>query len=161
MRLPVISQSCAACTRRQLLKGIGFGVATSLVAACSGPGADAVDATPPPPDAQVCGGSDFCIDVTQSQYAALATTNGSALVTAPFGKLIVVRTSATSAAALSPYCTHQGCTVGYRSSNQLLLCPCHGAEFSLNGAVITGPTNTPLPTYPTTVSGNFIIVKLA
>ena len=164
MRLPVISQACATCTRRQLLKGIGVGVATSLVAACTGPGGgDAVDAMPPAPDAtaSTCGTNEFCIDTSQSQYAALATTDGSAFVSTPAGKLIVVRTSATAAVALSSRCTHAGCQVGYVASKHFLLCPCHSAEFSLQGSVLQGPTSTPLATYPATVSGTIITIALA
>ena len=33
-----------------------------------------------------------------------------------------------------------GCTVGYSSSNKIIICPCHGSEFEVsNGDVIVGP----------------------
>jgi len=50
--------------------------------------------------------------------------------------------------AYSRICTHAGCEVGYSSSSELLICPCHGAEFdpARNGAPVPGsPTSVPLP----------------
>jgi thiosulfate dehydrogenase [quinone] large subunit len=48
-------------------------------------------------------------------------------------------------------CTHQGCQIDrWDSVNQLLVCPCHGAEFDAasNGAVVAGPARTRLPSLP-------------
>ena len=59
--------------------------------------------------------------------------------------------------AFSAVCTHAGCTVGYDPGQQVILCPCHGAEFSpSSGAVLAGPAPLPLPEYPIVVdpSGN-------
>jgi len=38
---------------------------------------------------------------------------------------------------VSKICTHMGCTLNL--SGNKLLCPCHGAEFSLDGKVLVGP----------------------
>ena len=48
-------------------------------------------------------------------------------------------------------CTHQGCTIdNWDAANQVLICPCHGAEFDAasNGAVVAGPARTRLPSLP-------------
>ena len=47
-------------------------------------------------------------------------------------------------------CTHEGCRVGWDPQDQVMLCPCHGAAFDPtdNGAVLGGPTNTPLQKLP-------------
>jgi thiosulfate dehydrogenase [quinone] large subunit len=38
-------------------------------------------------------------------------------------------------------CPHMGCTVAYSPSADLLVCPCHGSEFTIStGAVIRGPS---------------------
>jgi thiosulfate dehydrogenase [quinone] large subunit len=50
-------------------------------------------------------------------------------------------------------CTHEGCRVGWDARDAVLLCPCHGAAFDPadHGAVLAGPTNTPLPELPIVV----------
>jgi len=53
--------------------------------------------------------------------------------------------------AFSKICTHAGCPVGlYRSTEHVLICPCHQSEFDvLDGArPINGPAARPLPALP-------------
>ncbi|MGH9299054.1 MAG: ubiquinol-cytochrome c reductase iron-sulfur subunit, partial [Acidimicrobiales bacterium] len=48
--------------------------------------------------------------------------------------------------AFSAVCTHAGCTVNYAKSAQQFQCPCHGSIYSaVSGAVLQGPSVTPLP----------------
>ena len=56
-------------------------------------------------------------------------------------------------AAYDAVCTHEGCKVGWDAQDGVMLCPCHGAAFDPNdhGAVLQGPTNTPLPELPIVV----------
>ncbi len=44
--------------------------------------------------------------------------------------------------ALDLTCTHLGCTVTVTPKN--IVCPCHGSQFALDGAVLTGPADRPL-----------------
>jgi thiosulfate dehydrogenase [quinone] large subunit len=68
--------------------------------------------------------------------------------TAPgVGAAALVRLADGSVVAYSRVCTHAGCLVGYDAQSQLLVCPCHGAEFdpSQHAQPIPGsPTSTPL-----------------
>jgi nitrite reductase/ring-hydroxylating ferredoxin subunit len=41
--------------------------------------------------------------------------------------------------AMSRVCTHMGCTLRYDGHDKALVCPCHGAEFDLQGQMTTGP----------------------
>jgi thiosulfate dehydrogenase [quinone] large subunit len=62
------------------------------------------------------------------------------------GPAVLVRLANDSVVAYSRVCTHAGCLVGYDSSQRILYCPCHGAEFDpAHGAsVIRGPASSPL-----------------
>lgn len=46
---------------------------------------------------------------------------------------------AASFKAMSPVCSHAGCEVEYHDADNKFLCPCHGAEFDVQGAVTKGP----------------------
>lgn len=39
--------------------------------------------------------------------------------------------------AVSGICTHQGCRLALAANPERLVCPCHGATFALNGAVLS------------------------
>jgi len=41
--------------------------------------------------------------------------------------------------AISPTCTHMGCHVTWNNMEKTWDCPCHGARYSPDGAVLTGP----------------------
>lgn len=168
MALPVVpppAQDCAGCSRRTLLQTLGAALGISLVLpSCSDNGGmGVVDAPTSKMDAPggTCPTGDLCLDVTKSPYTVLANTGGNVVVRSSTDMIMVVRTGATSAAAVSAICTHQGCTVNYINSTMRLVCPCHGAEFTLTGSVIAGPTSVPLHMYTATVSGNLIEIKLA
>ncbi len=63
---------------------------------------------------------------------------------------IIVKLADGSYVAYDAVCTHEGCKVGWDARDGVMLCPCHGAAFdpSNHGAVLQGPTNTPLPELP-------------
>jgi Rieske Fe-S protein len=60
--------------------------------------------------------------------------------------------------ALSPICTHRGCTVDAQGEH--LVCPCHGSTYDRSGAVLRGPAERPLRRYATQVSGGYIEIDL-
>jgi cytochrome b6-f complex iron-sulfur subunit len=82
-----------------------------------------------------------------SDYPALASTNGVALVSISGAPLAVVRTSATSFVALSRVCPHQGGIVNQSGSG--FLCPNHGAQFTLSGQWVGGQRTSSLRSYTT------------
>ena len=49
-------------------------------------------------------------------------------------------------AAVSPICTHLGCTVDVAGPR--LICPCHGSAYGRDGEVLRGPAERALQRYP-------------
>ena len=50
---------------------------------------------------------------------------------------------------LSAICPHLGCTVSWQQGQDKFVCPCHGAEFKPDGALIKGPSRRGMDTLPT------------
>jgi hypothetical protein len=46
--------------------------------------------------------------------------------------------------AVNATCTHMGCTVSFNQTEKSWDCPCHGARFSIDGAVLNGPADRDL-----------------
>ena len=59
-------------------------------------------------------------------------------------------------AALSPICTHLGCTVEIEESR--LVCPCHGSNYDREGRVLRGPAEHPLARYPVELAADDVLV---
>ena len=70
----------------------------------------------------------------------------------------VVAQDANGYFAFSAVCTHQGCTVNPPSASGTSSCPCHGAQFDGNGAVLRGPARSPLPHYAVALCGTHLYV---
>jgi Rieske Fe-S protein len=59
-------------------------------------------------------------------------------------------------AALSPICTHLGCTVEIEQSR--LVCPCHGSNYDREGRVLRGPAEHPLTRYPVELTADDVLI---
>jgi cytochrome b6-f complex iron-sulfur subunit len=92
------------------------------------------------------------ISLKVSTLPGLATTGQLVKIPQQIGLIAVKRTSATTFAAISTVCTHQGCETDIVGG--AFVCPCHGSRFDANGTVTgqpigTGGSATSLPTYTT------------
>jgi glycine/D-amino acid oxidase-like deaminating enzyme/nitrite reductase/ring-hydroxylating ferredoxin subunit len=54
-------------------------------------------------------------------------------------RVAVYRDEAGTVHAVSPVCTHMGCTVTWNTAETTWDCPCHGSRFTCDGQVIQGP----------------------
>ncbi len=59
--------------------------------------------------------------------------------------LAVARDAGGELHVLSAVCTHLGCIVGWDAEEQTWDCHCHGSRFAIDGRVINGPAEEPLP----------------
>lgn len=73
--------------------------------------------------------------------------------------LYVLALEAGGYAAVSPVCTHQGCTVDVQSRH--LVCPCHGSTYTREGEVVRGPAPLPLRRFPLRMEvGDMLVIDL-
>ena len=61
--------------------------------------------------------------------------------------------------AISPICTHRGCTVDIEGTR--LVCPCHGSTYQRSGEVVKGPAERPLQPLPLTLSGRVLVIDVS
>lgn len=59
-------------------------------------------------------------------------------------------------AALSPICTHLGCTVEIQDAR--LVCPCHGSTYARDGRVLRGPAQRALARYRADLAPDGVLV---
>lgn len=131
----IAAMGCDSCiSRRSFIERSALAAAAIALAAC-----DVSDATSP----SLSG----ALDVKVSDYPALANTGGVALVSSGQARLVIVRTGASSFAALSRVCPHQGELVNPSSTG--FLCPGHGARFSTTGTWTGGQRTSSLHAYST------------
>jgi len=60
--------------------------------------------------------------------------------------------------AVSPICTHRGCTVDVQGPR--LVCPCHGSTYSREGEVLRGPAQRRLARYRVVREGDTLVIDL-
>jgi cytochrome b6-f complex iron-sulfur subunit len=72
--------------------------------------------------------------------------------------LLVIAAGAGAFTALSPVCTHRGCTVEPQGAR--LVCPCHGSTFDRGGQVVRGPAELPLRSHTVTVRDGMLEIAM-
>jgi len=91
----------------------------------------------------------------------LAKVGGFEIVDSSAGKLIVIREDTDKFAAFSAKCTHRGGIVDYDAEKKQIHCPKHGSRFDAEtGAVVKGPADEPLKSYPAASSNSSVTVKV-
>ncbi|HUQ83327.1 MAG TPA: Rieske (2Fe-2S) protein [Gemmatimonadaceae bacterium] len=133
--------------RREFVeRSIGAVLGASLLGAC----ASLVTRTIAPVDG--------ALHLALVQYPELAA-DGGALKVIPKGAtdpIYILALGNRRFAALSPICTHLGCTVEIEQSR--LVCPCHGSTYDREGKVLRGPAEEALASYRTAVTADGVVV---
>lgn len=57
------------------------------------------------------------------------------------------------------YCTHKGCEV--KPAGNILVCPCHGSQFSGVGKVLSGPADENLHEFKVTLREDKIAIAIS
>ena len=81
-------------------------------------------------------------------------------VVGPERKLIVVRSGEADYRAFANACTHNGKELDYLHATGLLACCGRSSRFDLDGAVIHGPAEEPLPSYPVAREGDELVIEI-
>jgi len=100
------------------------------------------------------------IRIPLSQFPELTRADG-AVKLQPDGMEDPIYVLATGAAfvAVSPICTHRGCTVDVHGER--LVCPCHGSTYDREGKVLKGPAQRPLARYPVERLGDVLSILVS
>ena len=137
-----------ALSRRDFVsRSVLAAVAASLAGACGGP----IDFTAPGTPGTTAGNGVPAtgLSVRVADFAALASPGGIARVDGGVGlPVAVTRIDATTFAALSMVCPHQGSTISISGSG--FVCPNHGARFAAAGAWTGGQSTANLQLLPVT-----------
>lgn len=76
---------------------------------------------------------------TETRTAADLAPGDAAVLVEGTERVAVYRDPAGDVHAVSPVCTHMGCTVTWNTAETSWDCPCHGSRFTCDGQVIQGP----------------------
>jgi Rieske Fe-S protein len=139
------TQPCVG-RRAFIERSIGAVLGTSLLTAC----ASLVTRTVTPVDGT--------LRLALAHYPELAADGGS-LKVIPKGStdpIYILALGGRRYAALSPICTHLGCTVEIEQAR--LVCPCHGSTYDREGKVLRGPAEEALASYRTALTSDGVIV---
>lgn len=92
------------------------------------------------------------------QYPELTAEGGSLKVVPKGGSdpIYILALGSRRFAAVSPICTHLGCTVEIEQSR--LVCPCHGSNYDREGRVLRGPAEEPLMRYGAELTPDDVLV---
>jgi Rieske Fe-S protein len=102
--------------------------------------------------------ADGRVQLDLRQYPELSEPGG-ALRLLPDGwtdPLYVLALATGGFVALSPICTHLGCTV--EMSGPRLVCPCHGSTYDREGNVLQGPAERPLRRFPSRLAPDGLLI---
>jgi Rieske Fe-S protein len=141
-------------SRRNLLQlGLATGAA-SVLGGCRSFGSRKPDATATAKDNQITLGKEESAQLLAAEGSLLVERQGTR------DQILVVHARDGRLHALSPICTHKGCTVLYDEKLGHIRCPCHGSQYSLDGRNLKGPAQQPLRPYGIRDDNGLVVITL-
>jgi len=136
--------------RNEFLKSLGLKGASLMAIYC---GTSALSSCQNESDVAPSGNVDFTLDLTNASYSALNMV-GKYIV---LNQVVIARVSATSFAAVTQICSHQGqAQVMYNGSG--FSCPVHGASFSITGTRTNNVSSKDIAVYKTSLTNTSLRV---
>ena len=104
--------------------------------------------------------NDGRVRLAVTSYPELAKPNGAIriLPAANADPIYVLANGTGEFRAVSPICTHRGCTVDVQGAR--LVCPCHGSTYDRDGTVLRGPAERALTRYAVAREGDTLVIDL-
>ena len=145
--------------RMEFLKSLGFKGASLLAVYCAASGLSSCvnESMDPSTNGGTDGGTSnaLSLDLTSSSYSGLNTVGNYVIVSS----IVVARVSATTFAAVTQVCSHEGKKKVYYVNGEFY-CPEHGARFSTSGSGLNSKGSKGLKTYRTELNGTTLKVFL-
>ena len=130
-------------SRRTVLLAGGAGLGALGVAGCGG--------GPDVPEVTGAAAGDVLVPLAD------VPRDGAYELTLDGRRVLVTQDAEGDVTAYDAECPHQGCTV--RSTEDGLVCPCHGSAFDpATGDVLSGPATSPLTAVAVTVRGDDVVL---
>lgn len=128
---------CENCVSRRAFLAAAAGAATVALGGCGDGIISGIPSVPLPPGGAPTG----TVTITVANFPGLATEGTLVKVS---GFYAAKRTGASTFAAFSMVCTHEGCPIEITQAGHRFDCPCHGSAFDSDGSVLQGPAERPL-----------------
>lgn len=143
--------------RMEFLKSLGFKGASLFAVYCAASGLSSCvnESMDPSTNGGTGTSNQLSLDLTSSAYSALNTV-GKYVITS---SIVIARVSATSFAAVTQVCSHEGKKKVYYVNGEFY-CPEHGARFSTSGSGLNSTGSRGLKTYRTELNGTTLTVFL-
>lgn len=144
--------ACTFCSRRKFIGGLAsaYGALSGLV-----PGVGRSQEILQPDLNRV-------LPLKIADFPELLQEGGSIFVTYDgTTKLMINRGAAGLMYVMDPTCPHASCPVDpYDAANQMIVCPCHGSTYAIDGELTGGPSERRLSPYPSRVSNGILEIEL-
>ena len=108
-------------------------------------------------DGFIVDGGNYTIELDHPNFSVLKSTGG--WYRFDQGGMLLVNVGQNVIRAFSSSCPHAGCRTSWRYTNNNFNCTCHGAVFTNEGIVVSGPANSDLFSFNVSREENSIIVS--